>query len=245
MGELSAADIVVRFRGIAALAGVDVQIAAGEIVGLIGPNGAGKTTMINCLTGFQVPASGTIIKDGTDITGWPPERMARNGLSRTFQGARLFRALTVLDNVEVGALLAARGRRRARSHTRSLLDWLGLAEVADRRAGILPYGLQRKVALARALACEPRYLLLDEPAAGLNENESADLSSVIAAARDKLGCAIVLVEHDVEFVLGLSDRVQVLDHGVTVAVGRPAEIRRDARVIEAYLGSPAGDAQDA
>jgi branched-chain amino acid transport system ATP-binding protein len=239
MRELTAAGVVVRFHGVVALGGVDVKVTAGEILGLIGPNGAGKTTMINCLTGFQAPASGTILLDGTDITGWPPERMAHSGLSRTFQGARLFKALTVLDNLEIGALLAARGRRAARSHAGAILERFGLTAVADQRAGILPYGLQRKVALARALACAPRYLLLDEPAAGLNENESADLASLIAVARADLGCAIVLVEHDVEFVLGLCDRVQVLDHGMTLAVGQPDEIRRDERVIEAYLGSRA------
>jgi branched-chain amino acid transport system ATP-binding protein len=237
VGELSAHGIEVRFEGVVALAGVDLTLSDGEVFGLIGPNGAGKTTLINCLTGFQKPTVGTVRQDGTDITGWRPERIARNGLSRTFQGVRLFAGLTVRDNVELGALCTARRMRAAKAHAAAVIEWLELDPVANQPAGSLPYGLERRVAFARALASEPRYLLLDEPAAGMNENESAELAQLIEGARARLGCAVLLIEHDVEFVLRLSDRVHVLDHGTTLTVGAPHAIRTDPRVIRAYLGA--------
>jgi branched-chain amino acid transport system ATP-binding protein len=211
-------------------------------LGLIGPNGAGKTTLLNVLTGFQSPSRGTVELDERDITGWSPQRVARAGVSRTFQGVRPFAALTVRENVEVGALGAGARRRDASARVGRLLGDYGLEEFADLQASALPAGLQRRLGIARALASDPGILLLDEPAAGLNEVEGDELVRLVSEVRSRRGCAIVVVEHAMRVIMRLCDRLHVLDGGRTLASGTPAEIRADAAVREAYLGAGAADA---
>jgi len=234
---LSANSVTVVFSGVKALQNVDFAVGAGEIVGLIGPNGSGKTTLLNTLSGFLQPAAGTVRLRGEDIRGWPPERLVRRGVGRTFQGVRPFGHLTVRENIEVGALGVGASRREARERTGELLEELGLAAVASSWAQTLPAGSQRRLGIARALAAQPAVVLLDEPAAGLYEAETDAVIEFIAAIRERRGTGVALVEHDMRVVMRLCDRVQVLDHGVTIAAGSPAEVRADKRVLEAYLGT--------
>jgi branched-chain amino acid transport system ATP-binding protein len=234
-------DVNVSFAGIKAIDGVDLQLRQGEILGLIGPNGAGKTTLVNVLSGFQRPSPGRLVLAGRDATGWSPSRLALAGLSRTFQAVRLFGRLTVLENVEVGLVCAGSSRRRAHGAALSLLDRVGLKEMAARRAADLSYGDERRLGIARALATGPRFLLLDEPAAGLNETESEELLDTLGTIRRELGCGLLIIEHDMPLIMRLCDRVQVLDQGRTLAVGTPSEVRRDPAVLAAYLGTQAGD----
>lgn len=209
----------------------------GEIKGLIGPNGAGKTTLVNAISGFQSMLAGKVLLAGRDVTGWSPDHLAREGLARTFQNVRLFGGLTVFENVEVGALEAARDRGEARANALGLLDRLGLQAHPKTLASALPYGLERRLAIARALATRPRFILLDEPAAGLNEIEGDELVAMIRDVRAEYGCGVLVIDHDMRLILGLCERIQVLDHGRTIFEGSPAEVTSDARVIEAYLGS--------
>jgi branched-chain amino acid transport system ATP-binding protein len=231
--SLAARDIRVYFEGVRAIDGVDLTLERGDILGLIGPNGAGKTTLVNVITGVQEPLSGS---DDLDVTQWSAPRRARAGLARTFQGARLFDRLTVHENLEVGAVASGVGRRAARALTRDLLQTFSLDGVASREARALPHGLARRVGVARALSTHPRFLLLDEPAAGLDEHESADLASLLRHVRDEFELGLVVIEHDVPFIMSLSERVQVLDHGKTLAIGSPAEVTRNPEVVAAYLG---------
>ena len=234
--SLAARDIRVYFEGVRAIDGVDLTLERGDILGLIGPNGAGKTTLVNVITGVQEPLSGSVGLDHLDITHWSAPRRARAGLARTFQGARLFDRLTVHENLEVGAVASGVGRRAARALTRDLLQTFSLDDVASREARALPHGLARRVGVARALSTHPRFLLLDEPAAGLDEHESADLASLLRHVRDEFELGLVVIEHDVPFIMSLSERVQVLDHGKTLAIGSPAEVTRNPEVVAAYLG---------
>ncbi len=236
---LEARQISVRFNGVFALDGVDLALAPGEILGLIGPNGSGKTTLLNVLSGFVKPLAGEIRLDGRPVTQSLPAALSRAGVGRTFQSVRLFRRLTVHENVLLGFLGAGGGRRQAGRLADDLLARLGLARLADREAGTLPYGEQRRVAMARTVATGPRYLLLDEPAAGLNDAESDDLLATLAGLHRERGFAMIVIEHDMRLLMSLCQRVQVLDAGRTLAIGTPEEIGRDARVIEAYLGAPA------
>jgi branched-chain amino acid transport system ATP-binding protein len=242
-GARGAVGVTVDFSGLTALDDVTFSVSAGEIVGLIGPNGAGKTTLLNVLTGFQEPTRGRVLLDEeNDITKWSAHRVARSGVARTFQGVRPFGALTVRENVEVGALGAGARRREARGRAEELLGEYGLGDLADLPASALPAGLQRRLGIARALASRPRVLLLDEPAAGLNEVEGDELVGLVSDVRARVGCAIVVVEHAMRVIMQLCERLHVLDGGSTLATGTPAEIRANQAVREAYLGAGVGDA---
>src|SRR5207302_8231989 len=207
-----------------------------EVVGLIGPNGAGKTTLVNVITGFDFPTTGSVELEGREITRWSPQRRGRAGLARTFQPGRAFRGLTVRENVEVAALGVGASGREARRRATALLETLGLTARADRPAASLPHGDERKLGVARALATEPRFVLMDEPAAGLTEAEVPDLAAVVRSVRDEHGAGVLLIDHNVPLIMDVSDRIQVLDQGRTLAQGTPDEIRRNIDVANAYLG---------
>jgi branched-chain amino acid transport system ATP-binding protein len=245
-----------HFGGIVALTDYAVEILHGELLGLIGPNGAGKTTVFNLLSGVLRPTWGRIAIEGQDITGHSPHRNAAMGIARTFQNIRLFHEMAVLDNIKVALhMQLGRGFWQTISHTpafrraearmdakaNKVLDLLGLQPVAEETARNLPYGIQRRVEIARALAAEPKLLLLDEPAAGLNPTETEELIAVIRRIHRDYGLTIFLVEHDMKVVMSICERIQVLDRGRVLASGTPAEIRADPRVVEAYLGRPNGD----
>ena len=236
-GQLEAKGVSVRFEGILALDTVDLTLRPGEILGLIGPNGAGKTTLINVITGFQVPDQGRITLDGEDITGLQPFRISRRRLARTFQAVRLFRDLTVLENAELAGVGVGLSRASARERAWEILELLELADLATQRAAELPYGDERRVGIARALTTLPRYLLLDEPAAGMNEKEAAALSQTVRTILQKFSCGIMVIEHNMMLIMELCDRIQVLEHGRAIALGNPAEIARDPAVRRAYLGA--------
>ncbi len=236
---LFATGIGVEFAGVSALADVSLQVRRGEIVGLIGPNGAGKTTMINVLSGYQRASSGRISLDGRDVTRWPAHRLVGLGLARTFQAVRPFPDLTTFDNVLTGALAATSRIGEARQRTVAMLDRMGLAAWRDHAARSLPYGMLRLLGLARALVTEPAYLLVDEPAAGMHEAESMQLAGALVAIRDDLGCGLIVVEHDMTLVMGICERIHVLDSGRTIAEGAPDVVRSHPEVLRAYLGSAA------
>ena len=235
---LSLTDVRVRFGGVEALGGVDMDVAPTGFTGLIGPNGAGKTTLFNVVTGIVTPTSGAVRFAGEDITGLAPHLRVRRGIGRTFQHLELFRSLTVRENVLVAAESGARWNAERRRHDQvvdEVLDLLGLGHVAGQRAGSLTTGLARLVEVARALALEPRLLLLDEPSAGLDQNESRRLAAALAPLADRR--AVLVVEHDVEFVMSLCARVYVLNLGRMLASGPPDEIRSDPEVQKAYFGT--------
>ena len=236
-GNLRAEGISLAFSGLQVLRGVELVLPHGETLGLIGPNGAGKTTLVNVLSGFQAPDSGTVLLDGADVTNWSPSRLARAGLGRTFQSALPFAGLTVVESVAVGAMGVGVGRRRAVEVAANVLERLGLSEQAQSPAGLQPPGNQRLLGIARALATGPRYLLLDEPAAGLNDEERRELVAILRGVIEDFGCAILLIEHDMNVVMDLCSQVQVLDDGGTVAIGSPEEVQADPAVVEAYLGT--------
>jgi branched-chain amino acid transport system permease protein len=243
------------FGGLRAVSDVSFSVRQGEILSIIGPNGAGKTTVFNCLTGVLQPNSGSILWGGNSLVGLAPHRVVALGLARTFQGIRLFDDMTVFENALVGMdhryrvplvteMLALSGaRREAGRHYAACRNWLefvGLADQAGTRAGDLPYGDQRRLEIARALAGQPRLLLLDEPAAGMNPTEKQSLMGLIRRIRD-LGTTVLLIEHDMLLVMGVSDRIIVMDRGGVIAEGRPAEIQANPRVIAAYLGTEEDD----
>ena len=234
---LEADGIVVRFQGLTAIDDVAFTLDSGRIVGLIGPNGAGKTTLVNVLTGFQAADAGTVQLAGKDITGHSPQRRARNGVARTFQGSRIFADMSVSENVEVSCVGVGLRRAAAAERAAEALELLGLNDLASRPASDLSTGQERRLQVARAVAMRPRCLFLDEPAAGLNEAETDELVQVIAGLPGEVGCGVVLIEHDMRVIMGLCERIVVLDTGRVLMVGTPAEVRSDRAVIDAYLGS--------
>jgi ABC-type branched-subunit amino acid transport system ATPase component len=235
--QLEARDVRVHFEGVKAIDGIDVTVDRTEIFGLIGPNGAGKTTLVNVLSGFQTPTTGTITLAASDVTGLLPHQLARRGVARTFQNVRLFKRLGVLENVEAGAVGVGMGSREARSWANEALDSVGLGQWPRLDAGALPHGLQRRLGIARALATKPKFILLDEPAAGLDEGESDDLVETLREIHRRFECGVLIIEHDMRVIMALCDRVQVLDYGKTISMGPPAEVRSDPAVLAAYLGT--------
>ncbi|HEY8774711.1 MAG TPA: ABC transporter ATP-binding protein [Gaiellaceae bacterium] len=234
--SLRATAVSRAFEGVHALREVTLELHRHEVVGLIGPNGAGKTTLVNVLTGFDFPTSGTVELEGHDVTAWSPHRRGRVGLARTFQHSRSFGALSVRENVEVAALGSGAGPREARRRADSLLELLGLRDRENQPAGSLAHGEERKLGVARALAIRPRFLLLDEPAAGLPEAEVPEFTKVVRSVRDEHEAGVLLIDHNMALVMDVCDRIQVLDQGRTLAEGTPAEIRGNLDVAAAYLG---------
>ncbi len=248
---LKVAGLQMRFGGLLAVDGVDFDVRRNEVFAIIGPNGAGKTTVFNCVGGFYRPSAGQIALDGQAITGLPSHAVAQRGLVRTFQNIRLFKQLTVVENLMVAQHLKVnrnmlhglfatpsyrRAERAALERAGEWLDRMGLANVANREAGTLSYGHQRRLEIARCMITGPRLLMLDEPAAGLNPQEKIELQHLVDQLRREFGISVLLIEHDMSLVMGVSDRILVMEHGKPIMIGKPQEVRNDPRVIKAYLG---------
>ncbi|WP_043378081.1 high-affinity branched-chain amino acid ABC transporter ATP-binding protein LivG [Comamonas aquatica] len=248
---LDVKDLSMRFGGLLAVDGVSLELGEKQILAIIGPNGAGKTTVFNCISGFYNPTGGSILLQNTSIAGLGSHTVARKGVVRTFQNVRLFKKMTVLENLLVAQHQKNRAsvlaglfntpsfrRQEAESIERSLhwLDYMGLRDFANREAGNLAYGHQRRLEIARCMITEPKVLMLDEPAAGLNPQEKLDLQALIRQLRDQYGVAILLIEHDMGLVMGVSERITVMEYGKPIAHGTPEEVRNNERVIKAYLG---------
>lgn len=233
---VTATSVEKRFGGVQALGGVSIRIDEGEIVGLIGPNGSGKTTLLNVIASVYRPDAGSVSIDDVDTTGWPAHEVARQRVARTFQNIRLFANLTVLENVELAAHAAPPSKEPARVRARRHLREMALSDAEDRRAATLAYGAQRRVEIARALAMLPRYLLLDEPAAGMNEAESDVLLQTIVDLRARYGFGILVIDHDLRLIMRLCERVVALNQGRLISEGEPTHVQNDPVVAEAYLG---------
>jgi branched-chain amino acid transport system ATP-binding protein len=237
--SLSSADVSVSFEGLRALSNVTLDVPREKVTGLIGPNGAGKTTLVNVLTGFQRPTAGSITMDGEDIAGVKPHRIRQKGIARTFQSGRLFQELSVLDNLEVTGVGLGLSRKLAAVKADEMLDWIGIAHLAERKAGGLPYTDERRVAIGRALMLEPAYVLLDEPAAGMSAEEADDLARLIRRIVSEMKCGVLLIEHNIGLVLNICDHIHVLDSGEVIEVGPPAAIKASEKVRHAYMGTQA------
>lgn len=257
MALLEANGLTKRFGGLVANENVTIKIEKGTITAVIGPNGAGKTTFFNMITGFYDPDEGEILLNGKSIKGLRPDQIAGNGITRTFQNIRLFKEMTALENVMVGVHSRLKAgilgilfntkrvreeEERARVEAYKLLEYVGISHIANEAAGSLPYGLQRRLEIARALATNPKIILLDEPAAGMNPRETIEITDFIRKLKNELDLTIILIEHDMKLVMGLSEYIHVLDYGKKIAEGTPEEIRTNPRVIEAYLGKSATEA---
>lgn len=229
-------DVTKHFEGLAALQNVSLSLNKGEILGLIGPNGSGKTTLINVITGLLPSDGGQISVGNVDITNKPSHRVAHTGIARTFQTIRLFRELTVQENVEVAAISVGFSRQQARAAAAQALAEMDIARWSASRAGELPYGLERRVEVSRALAMRPKYLLLDEPAAGLNEEESSQLMEILKPIPQQKNLGMLIVDHDMRLIMRLCHRLHVLNYGKTIGEGSPEEVRRVPAVVQAYLG---------
>jgi branched-chain amino acid transport system ATP-binding protein len=241
--RLRATRVSRSFQGIQALSKVDLEVGRREVVGLIGPNGAGKTTLVNCITGFDLPDSGSVVLDGSDVTRWKAIRRARAGIARSFQHGHLFGGLSVRENVEVAVLGVGGSARQARRRAGEMLDLLQLTPQAEEPAGRLPHGPAMKLGVARALATDPRYMLLDEPAAGLSDSELPAFVAVLRSLADAHDRGVLVIDHNMALIMEVCDRLCVLDGGRVIAQGTPAEIRRSEQVTAAYLGG-AGAAGD-
>jgi len=237
--SLRASSVSRSFAGVQALRDVTLEVRRGDVLGLIGPNGAGKSTLVNVLSGFDRPTAGAVELEGRDVTRWPAHRRGRRGLARTFQHAHAFGALTVRENVEVAALGVGSSPRRAAQRAAELLELLGLADRGDAPAASLPHGDERRLGVARALATNPRFVLMDEPAAGLPEAEVPAFASVVRSVRDDHGVGVLLIDHNMALIMEVCDRIHVLDQGRSLAEGTPAEIRANLDVAAAYLGESA------
>jgi branched-chain amino acid transport system ATP-binding protein len=243
-GTLRASSVSRSFAGVEALRGVTLELARGEVVGLIGPNGAGKSTLVNVLSGFDRPTAGSVELEGRDVTAWSAHRRGRHGLARTFQHSHAFRALSVRENVEVAALGTGAPARRAAHRAQRLLELLGLDGYTDTPASALAHGDERRLGVARALATEPSFVLMDEPAAGLPEAEVPDFAAVVRSVRDDHGAGVLLIDHNMALIMDVCDRIHVLDQGTSLAEGTPTEIRANLDVAAAYLGESAVHTDD-
>ena len=244
-GTLRASSVSRSFEGVQALRGVSLELRRGEVVGLIGPNGAGKSTLVNVLSGFDRPTEGRVELEGRDVTRWPAHRRGRRGLARTFQHSHAFSGLSVRENVEISALGCGASPRRAAARAAELLQLLGLGAYADAPAAALAHGDERRLGVARALAGEPHFVLLDEPAAGLPEAEVPGFAAAVRSVRDDHGAGVLLIDHNMSLIMDVCDRIHVLDQGTTLAEGTPAEIRGNLDVAAAYLGESAVTVEEA